>query len=152
MNFNNYIITPDIPHGKPCIKGTRITVYDLLKYFAEGMIEQEILDSFSSLSHKNIQKFPNSHHIDFLKMQGRTNNIWDYTKTENYIISKNNYFHQQSFLFAYPPQVIWLSIRNSGMKIIAYLLLKNLEQIEIFKNSSREGLLELTKQPFRSYP
>ena len=32
--------------GKPCIKGTRITVYDVLEYLAGGMGENEILDDF----------------------------------------------------------------------------------------------------------
>jgi uncharacterized protein (DUF433 family) len=55
-NFEDYIvINPDIRSGKPCIKGTRITVYDILEYFAGGMSEQEILDDFPSLSHKDIQ-------------------------------------------------------------------------------------------------
>jgi len=35
--------TPDIRGGKPCIKGTRITVYDILEYMAGGMSETEIL-------------------------------------------------------------------------------------------------------------
>ncbi len=56
MNFEGYIvINPDIRGGKPCIKGTRITVYDILEYFAGGMSEQEILDDFPSLNHKDIQ-------------------------------------------------------------------------------------------------
>jgi len=32
--------------GKPCIKGTRITVYDILEYLASGMSEDEILADF----------------------------------------------------------------------------------------------------------
>ncbi len=49
------MINPDIRSGKPCIKDTRITVYDILEYFAGGMSEQEILDDFPNLSHKDIQ-------------------------------------------------------------------------------------------------
>ncbi|MCP4702195.1 MAG: DUF433 domain-containing protein [Gammaproteobacteria bacterium] len=56
MNFEDHIsINPDIRSGKPCIKGTRITVYDILEYFAGGMSEAEILEDFPSLSHKDIQ-------------------------------------------------------------------------------------------------
>ena len=55
MNFEDHIsISPDIRSGKPCIKGTRITVYDILEYLAGGMTEQEILEDFPSLSHKDI--------------------------------------------------------------------------------------------------
>ncbi len=56
INFEDYIvINPDIRSGKPCIKDTRITVYDILEYFAGGVSEQEILDDFPSLSHKDIR-------------------------------------------------------------------------------------------------
>ena len=56
MNFQDYIIIkPDVRGGKPCIKGTRITVYDILEYLAGGMSESEILDDFPSLSHQDIQ-------------------------------------------------------------------------------------------------
>ena len=56
MNFKDYItIQPDVRSGKPCIKGTRITVYDILEYLAGGMSEEEILDDFPTLSRKDIQ-------------------------------------------------------------------------------------------------
>lgn len=56
MNFEDYIIiNPDVRSGKPCIKGTRITVYDILEYLAGGMSESEILEDFPNLSLKDIQ-------------------------------------------------------------------------------------------------
>lgn len=56
MNFTNYItLNSDIRSGKPCIKGTRITVYDILEYFAGGMTEKEILEDFPVLTHTDIQ-------------------------------------------------------------------------------------------------
>jgi len=56
MKFEDYIvINPDVRSGKPCLKGTRITVYDVLEYFAGGMSETEILADFPSLSHQKIQ-------------------------------------------------------------------------------------------------
>nr|VFJ97723.1 MAG: Uncharacterized conserved protein, DUF433 family [Candidatus Kentron sp. H]VFJ98546.1 MAG: Uncharacterized conserved protein, DUF433 family [Candidatus Kentron sp. H]VFK03291.1 MAG: Uncharacterized conserved protein, DUF433 family [Candidatus Kentron sp. H] len=57
MNFEDHItITPDIRGGKPCIEGTRITVYDILEYLAGGMTEQEILDDFPSLGQEDIRR------------------------------------------------------------------------------------------------
>lgn len=35
--------------GKPCIRGLRITVYDVLSMLSEGMTQQEILDDFPEL-------------------------------------------------------------------------------------------------------
>lgn len=36
--------------GKPCFKGTRITVYDVLEYMAGGMGEAELLQNFPALT------------------------------------------------------------------------------------------------------
>jgi uncharacterized protein (DUF433 family) len=40
--------------GKPCIRGMRITVYDVLEYLASGMSFQEILDDFPYLTKEDI--------------------------------------------------------------------------------------------------
>ena len=44
-----------VRRGKPCIKGTRITVYDLLEYLAGGMGEEEILADFPDLTGEDIR-------------------------------------------------------------------------------------------------
>lgn len=49
------IIDPAIRSGKPCIKGTRITVYDILEYLAGGMTEDDILRDFPSLSREDVR-------------------------------------------------------------------------------------------------
>jgi uncharacterized protein (DUF433 family) len=55
MDLNDLItIDPDIRGGKPCIRGTRITVYDILEYLAGGMSEAEILDDFPSLRSEDL--------------------------------------------------------------------------------------------------
>lgn len=56
MNFENYItITPGVRSGKPCIKGTRITVYDVLEYLAGGMSEAQLVEDFPSLRSEDIR-------------------------------------------------------------------------------------------------
>jgi uncharacterized protein (DUF433 family) len=56
MNLDELItITPGVRNGKPCIAGSRITVYDILEYLAGGMSEQEILDDFSTLKSEHIR-------------------------------------------------------------------------------------------------
>ena len=55
MNYKDRItIEPDKRGGKPCIRGMRITVYDVLSYLAAGMTEQEILDDFPYLEKEDI--------------------------------------------------------------------------------------------------
>lgn len=48
-------INPGIRNGKPCIKGTRITVYDVLEYLAGGMTEAEVLGDFPDLTREDIR-------------------------------------------------------------------------------------------------
>ena len=48
-------INPDIRSGKPCIKGTRITVGDILQWLASGMSIPEILDDFPLLKEEHIR-------------------------------------------------------------------------------------------------
>ena len=43
-------IEPEKMSGKPCIRGLRITVYDVLDYLASGMTQEEILTDFPDLT------------------------------------------------------------------------------------------------------
>ncbi len=53
--FSSYIsIDPEIRFGKPCIKGTRITVADILQWLASGMSHAEILEDYPSLKEEHI--------------------------------------------------------------------------------------------------
>mgnify|MGYP002621649410 CR=1 FL=1 len=47
-------IEPGKRSGKPCIRGMRITVYDVLSYLAAGMTNEEILDDFPDLTKEDI--------------------------------------------------------------------------------------------------
>ncbi|TAE29736.1 MAG: DUF433 domain-containing protein [Candidatus Kapaibacterium sp.] len=56
MNYQNIItIEPDKRSGKPCIRGMRITVADILEYLASGMNMDEILSDFPDLTREDIQ-------------------------------------------------------------------------------------------------
>ncbi len=47
-------LEPGKRSGKPCIRGMRITVYDILSYLASGMTIEEILDDFPELTREDI--------------------------------------------------------------------------------------------------
>jgi uncharacterized protein (DUF433 family) len=49
------VIDPEIRFGKPCVRGTRITVGDVLSYLASGMREDEILTDFPQLTREDIR-------------------------------------------------------------------------------------------------
>ena len=56
MSYSDIItIEPGKRSGKPCIRGMRITVYDVLDYLASGMTHQEILDDFPYLTEADIR-------------------------------------------------------------------------------------------------
>ena len=51
MDFKKYIsINKDVRFGKACITGTRISVYDVLSWYASGMDMTEILTDFPQLN------------------------------------------------------------------------------------------------------
>ena len=55
MQYKDIItIEPGKRGGKPCIRGMRITVYDVLEYLASGMSQQEILKDFPYLTREDI--------------------------------------------------------------------------------------------------
>lgn len=56
MQHYSEIITIDsqIRFGKPCIRGMRISVYDVLSWYASGMTENEILDDYPELTKNDL--------------------------------------------------------------------------------------------------
>jgi uncharacterized protein (DUF433 family) len=48
-------ITPDERSGKPCIRGTRMTVTDVLEYLAGGMSPEEIVSEFPDLTVEDVR-------------------------------------------------------------------------------------------------
>lgn len=56
MDYRKLItIEPGKRGGKPCIRGLRITVYDVLEYLASGMSEDDILRDFPDLTREDIR-------------------------------------------------------------------------------------------------
>jgi uncharacterized protein (DUF433 family) len=59
MNSQDYhariVLDPEIRFGKPTIRGTRITVGDVLSYLASDMSEEEIISDFPQLTHEDIR-------------------------------------------------------------------------------------------------
>ena len=56
MRYEEIItIEPGKRGGKPCIRGLRVTVYDVLEYLASGMTEAEILADFPDLTAEDVR-------------------------------------------------------------------------------------------------
>lgn len=55
MTYQDYIeIRADKRFGKPCLKGTRISVYDVLNWLSHGMSKEEIMDDFEEITEEMI--------------------------------------------------------------------------------------------------
>ena len=55
MSYQDIItIEPGKRGGKPCSRGMRITVYDVLEYLASGMTQEEVLADFPYLTREDI--------------------------------------------------------------------------------------------------
>ncbi len=55
MDFQGRItINPAVRFGKPCVRGTRLTVGDGLGFLASGMSEAELLEDFPQLDHDDV--------------------------------------------------------------------------------------------------
>lgn len=56
MSYKDIItIEPNKRGGKPCIRGMRMTVYDVLEYLASGMTTEQVLDDFPYLTKQDIE-------------------------------------------------------------------------------------------------
>lgn len=56
MNYRDIItIEAGKRGGKPCIRGMRMTVYDVLEYLASGMTQQQLLADFPDLTIEDIR-------------------------------------------------------------------------------------------------
>jgi uncharacterized protein (DUF433 family) len=56
MNYRSYItIEANKRGGKPCVRGLRITVYEVLEYLASEMTEEAILEDFPDLTREDLK-------------------------------------------------------------------------------------------------
>ena len=75
--MNRISINPNISHGKPCIKGTRIPVYLILEMLEDGMTIPEILEEYPHLSNDDIKAC-----ISFVKNLIQNTEIFPVAETE----------------------------------------------------------------------
>ncbi len=52
--LDRILIDPEVRFGKPCVRGTRISVGDILGYLAGGTSEPQLLREFPQLTHEDV--------------------------------------------------------------------------------------------------
>jgi predicted nuclease of predicted toxin-antitoxin system len=89
--------------------------------------------------------FPGSTHVALRGLaESDDKTVWDYAKTNGYIIvSKDSDFRQLSFLHGHPPKTIWLRIGNSSTSMAKGLLTENVTKISQFDVDEESALLVL---------
>jgi predicted nuclease of predicted toxin-antitoxin system len=103
-----------------------------------------------NLSHKLVRLlsdlFPESVDIRDVNLNAAEDSvIWDYAKANGFVIvSKDSDFHQRSFVYGFPPKVIWIKLGNCSTADIAKLLRANWASIESFYADERGTFLSLS--------
>ena len=54
-SLERIVVDPNVRFGKPCVRGTRISVGDILGYLAGGMTEDEILRDLPQLAREDVR-------------------------------------------------------------------------------------------------
>lgn len=92
-----------------------------------------------------IDLYPDSNHVKNLGLVSTDDAlIWEYAKTNNFIIvSKDADFHQRSLVYGHPPKFIYLRIGNSPTSKIVDILRNNFNTICQFAESQIESILIL---------
>lgn len=54
LTSSRVVVRPDVRSGQPIIRGTRITVWDILGWLAAGATEEQILQDYPDLVHEDL--------------------------------------------------------------------------------------------------
>lgn len=103
-----------------------------------------------NLSHKLARRltdiFPDSTHVREVGLKEANDPVvWDYAKQQSFmIVSKDADFHQRSFVFGFPPKVVWVQLGNCTTAEVEQVIRKNLVAIKDFYEDAEAAFLVLS--------
>ncbi len=103
-----------------------------------------------NLSHKLVASladtFPDSVHVRDIGLKAADDiEVWNHAKDEDFmIVSKDSDMHDRSFLFGYPPKVIWVRLGNCSTSDVENLLRRESLAIEKFYKDDEASFLTLS--------
>lgn len=103
-----------------------------------------------NLSHKLARRltdiFPDSTHVREVGLKEANDPVvWDYAKQQSFmIVSKDADFHQRSFVFGFPPKVVWVQLGNCTTAEVEQVIRKNLAAIKDFYEDAEAAFLVLS--------
>jgi predicted nuclease of predicted toxin-antitoxin system len=103
-----------------------------------------------NLSHKLVpllaDLFPDSAHVRDVGLKAADDPVvWEYARDNNLmIVSKDSDMHQRSFVFGYPPKVVWVRLGNCSTSDVEQLLRRRLVSIKTFYEDVNASFLSLS--------
>ena len=103
-----------------------------------------------NLSHKLARRladlFPDSTHVREVGLKEAVDPVvWDHAKQQVFmIVSKDADFHQRSFLFGFPPKVVWVQLGNCTTADVERVIRKNFATIKDFYEDNESAFLVLS--------
>jgi predicted nuclease of predicted toxin-antitoxin system len=103
-----------------------------------------------NLSHKLARRladlFPGSIHVREVGLKEAEDPIvWEYAKQQGFmIVSKDSDFHQRSFVFGFPPKVVWIRLGNCTTGEVEQVIRKNFDSIKAFAEDEEAAFLSLS--------
>lgn len=90
--------------------------------------------------------FPDSVHVRDASLKAADDLVvWEYAKNNDLmIVSKDSDMHQRSFVFGYPPKVVWVRLGNCSTADVEKLLRKNFAAIKAFYEDDYASFLSLS--------
>jgi predicted nuclease of predicted toxin-antitoxin system len=89
--------------------------------------------------------FPDSTHVRELSLQEANDSVvWESAKQHGFmIVSKDSDFHQRSFVFGFPPKVIWVQLGNCTTTEVEQVIRKDFDAIKAFHENTEAAFLVL---------
>ncbi|MBC7911473.1 MAG: DUF5615 family PIN-like protein [Pyrinomonadaceae bacterium] len=103
-----------------------------------------------NLSHKLVRLladlFPDSVHVRDVGLKAADDPlVWDYAKNNDLmIVSKDSDMHQRSFVFGYPPKIVWVRLGNCSTSDVERLLRRHFAAIKAFYADDYASFLSLS--------
>jgi predicted nuclease of predicted toxin-antitoxin system len=103
-----------------------------------------------NLSHKLARRladlFPDSTHVREVGLKEAEDLlVWAYAKQHGFmIVSKDSDFHQRSFVFGFPPKVMWLRMGNCTTAEVEQVIRRNFDSIKVFAEDDEAAFLILS--------
>ena len=103
-----------------------------------------------NLSHKLVRLladlFPDSEHVRDVGLKAADDPVvWEYAKDNGLmIVSKDSDMHQRSFVFGYPPKVVWVRLGNCSTSDVEQLLRRQFVSIKAFYEDANASFLSLS--------